>query len=524
MKLMLADDESLEREAIQAIVKQSDLSIEIVAEAENGRKAIELADAFHPDIIMMDIKMPGINGLDAIKELRGRHPYTKFVIVSAYDHFQYAQEAMSLGVKYYLLKPAKKGQIIEIIAKVCEEIELEQKERFEELELKEKISRLVPLVENEMTKSFLLDQINNYNRKEVAELLNLSIHRGFSMLISFSGNDAEIDEKIHEQLRNKIKQLSQSLISPFINNQIVLFIFMDEVEDLGASTSVRTYAFSLARKIINYSLNSLNINCTIGIGGDFKSLDEIHLSYQQALLASTKPNSKIPIVHYQDIELTSMQNKEENYPIELEKQLTEAIRLLDEKRAIIIFKNYFKEITEQNININDGKQLLTELFVYIKRIGIEYGLTKNDLPSLSSFDNVKTYEQLYEIAIVKIKQYFLLLEEKKKVRNVPFIEKAKEYTRENFDKEISLEMVADFIQLSPYYVSKIFKEEYGITYKDYLTKLRVEKAKELINKSELSIKEICYQIGYNDPNYFSRVFKKVTGLSPSEYKAIGKEQ
>jgi len=517
MKLLLADDESLEREAIQAIVKQSDLPIEIVAEAENGRKAIELTDIYHPDIIMMDIKMPGINGLDAIKELKDRHPFTKFIIVSAYDYFQYAQEAMSLGVKYYLIKPAKKAQIIETITKVCEEIEFEQRDRFKELELKERINRLVPLVEKEITKSFLMDQINIYSQNDLAELLNLSVHRGFSMVITFTENEAEIDDLGYEQLKNRIKQQqSQCLISPLIGNQIVIFIFKDD-DDFSISTSIRAYALSYARKIVNYTLNSSNLNCTIGIGGEFTSLDEIHISYQQALLASTGPNSKNPIVHYQDLELDNI-NEDNKYPIDLERQLTDAIRLLDEKRAIYILKNFFQRIIEQKKNLSDGKQLLTELFIYIKRIGIEYGISNADFPSTSSFDSVKNYEQLYEVAIVKIKQYFLLLEEKKRIKNVPLIEKAKEFTYDNFDKDISLEMVASFIQLSPYYVSKLFKEEYGITYKDYLTKLRVEKAKELINKHELSIKEICYQIGYNDPNYFSRVFKKATGLSPSEFK------
>lgn len=523
MKLLLADDESLEREAIQAIVKQSDLTIEIVAEAENGRKAIELADTFHPDIIMMDIKMPGINGLDAIKELKGRHPYTKFIIVSAYDHFQYAQEAMSLGVKYYLLKPAKKGQIIETIAKVCEEIELEQSDRFKELELKERINRLVPLVEKEITKSFLMDQINIYSQNDLAELLNLSVHRGFSMVITFIENEVEIDDLGYEQLKNRIKQQqSQCLISPLIGNQIVIFIFRDD-DDFNFSTSMRAYALSYARKIANYTLNSLNLNCTIGIGDEFSSLDEIHISYQQALLASTRLNAKSTIVHYQDLELDKI-NEDKKYSIELERQLTDAIRLLDEKRVIFILKNFLQRLIEQQVNFVEGKQLLTELYIYIKRIGIEYGLSNTDFTYTSSFESAKTYDQLYEVAIVKIKQYFLLLEEKKRIKNVPLIEKAKEYTRDNFDKDISLEMVAGFIQLSPYYVSKLFKEEYGITYKDYLTKLRIEKAKELINRSELSIKEICYKIGYNDPNYFSRVFKKATGLSPSEYKIIEKEQ
>lgn len=511
-RMLLADDEILEREAIQAMIRQSGLPIDTI-EAENGRKAIELTDLYHPDIVMMDIKMPGIDGIEAIRELRARYPYIKFIIVSAYDYFNYAQEAMSLGVKYYLLKPSKKQQIIEIISEVLKEIQEEQRDRIKELELKEKINRLLPMVENEMTRSFLLEEINNYKREELVDLLNISFNNVFSMIITFHG--IEIELNLYEQLKNKIKQMCQCLVSLQSNNQIVLFV-LDGEQPSKNNTTIRTYGFTLARKITNYINNNLGLQCFIAIGGYYNNLDQVHLSYQQALLATRKVNSKNPIVHYQDIEVINFNSSK--YPLELEKKLTESIRLLDQKRTIDIFKNYFDEIAKQTESIDEVRQLLTELFIIITRVGLELGISYNDLPTLTVFENIKTYDQLYEIAVVKIKQFYLFLEEKRKIKNIPLIEKAKTYTMNNFDKEITLEMISDHVQLSSYYVSKLFKEEYGITFKDYLTKLRVDKAKELMAKTDLSVKEICYQVGYNDPNYFSRVFKKITGQSPSEFK------
>lgn len=257
INLLIAEDEAIEREALQKIVARGLPEAQVSGEAANGREAIRLAGELAPDIILMDVKMPGIGGIEAVKTIRKAHPHIKFVVVSAYDTFEYAQELMREGVKEYLLKPTKKEEIIHTLGRVIREIRQEQSKRHQ------------------------------------------------------AGSSSRID-------------------SPA------------------------------------------------------SSADE--------------------------------------------------------------------------------------------------GTWYND-------------------------------------RAHSLLREAMDYMAHHFQESITLKDTAAHVDLNPYYFSKLFKETRGMTFIAYLTELRVQRAKELLASSHLSQKEICYETGYHDPNYFSRVFKKNTGYSPSEYRA-----
>ncbi|QGS69502.1 response regulator [Oceanobacillus sp. 143] len=134
MRILLAEDEFIERKAMRKFIEENFPAIEIVAEAENGRKAIELAEKTSPDVIFMDIRMPGINGLEAIEKINMGNPAIKFILVSAYDSFDYAKEAMRFGIKDYILKPGKKEEIVKAILRVQKEIEVEKIQQLERIQ------------------------------------------------------------------------------------------------------------------------------------------------------------------------------------------------------------------------------------------------------------------------------------------------------------------------------------------------------------------------------------------------------
>src|SRR5699024_6693095 len=127
LRILIAEDELIERKAMRKFIENNFTDIIVVGEAVNGRKAIELAETIKPDIIFMDIKMPGINGLEAIEEISGKYPAIKFILVSAYDSFDYAKEAMQFGIKDYILKPAKKEEIVKALLRLQQEITSERK-------------------------------------------------------------------------------------------------------------------------------------------------------------------------------------------------------------------------------------------------------------------------------------------------------------------------------------------------------------------------------------------------------------
>ncbi len=183
-RLLIADDEPLEREGIEWIVTRMMPSTFEIIHAENGRVAIQKADEFRPHIILMDIRMPGIQGLEALKEIKAQNPQIKMVLVTAYEHFEYAKEALSLGVKEYLVKPAKRDQIVALLQRMVEEIDQEQRKRDEEFAMRDKFFHLLPLAETEMALVFMSDQVNETEVGHLADILELSIDKGCALVLA----------------------------------------------------------------------------------------------------------------------------------------------------------------------------------------------------------------------------------------------------------------------------------------------------------------------------------------------------
>ena len=166
-KLMLADDEGIVRESLKFIVDKEFPGMCETFEAKTGRRVIELADEVRPDIAFMDIRMPGINGIEAMKEIKKNNSNIVFIVLSAYDKFDYAKEAINLGVLEYINKPFDKMRIVEVLKKAMSAVDAERKTRREELEIKEKFETVMPIIENGLIQNLLFrehfqEDIDNY--------------------------------------------------------------------------------------------------------------------------------------------------------------------------------------------------------------------------------------------------------------------------------------------------------------------------------------------------------------------------
>lgn len=344
--ILIADDERVERQALNMIISKHLPEASVIGEAENGRQTIELAQQLKPDIILLDIKMPGMDGIEVVKHVKPMLPQTKFIMVSAFDTFEYAQQVMQQGVKEYLLKPARTEEIVQAVRRTLTEISQEREAHEKQLRLQEQLEQALTFEQ----------------AKSLFELIKWGDVEG--TLAHFDHFFASFVDTVGE---NKQK-LKQTITDLFI--------------------------------LLNYMLKELYLD------------RELELKWHPA----------------QSIEEIKQQSR------------SELIRL-------------------------------------IERVTSWRALHAHDL-----------------------------------------LHKAKQYMDHHYTKPLSLEEVAAHVGLSPYYFSKLFKERFHTNFMDYLTGLRIEQAKQLLTQSDCSLKEICFQVGYKDPNYFSRVFKKITGVSPSEYR------
>lgn len=430
LNLLIADDEELERRTIITILNVNFPGVFKINEARNGREAIEEADRIKPELIIMDIKMPGINGITAIKEIRSFHKSAYFIILTAYDYFDYAKEAIEYDVKEYMLKPFKRNEFVGKIASAVKLIEEDRKKRHEDIALKEKIYTLLPMMENELCYSLMNDQLSGKDYSTYLTYLGIRFDYGYALILRFQEEASARDRinskiEIYEAIREIIKRQNNAITSCLFSEDIIAFIECDDFKKAGESQA------NLCKRITEGMKERFHMKLQLFLGSPCSGILNLSKSYREALENST-----------------SQQNGCE----------------LDTKA---------------------GKSL-----------------------ELSTVDtDTGTIERMPE----QKKEFW---DDSKNI-----ISRAIEYIDKNFKSDIMLEEVAAVVNISSFYFSKIFKEYTGKNYVDYITDLRIEIAKQKLREGVVSIKEICYEVGYNDPNYFSRVFKKVEGLSPTEYKS-----
>ncbi|MBR5376109.1 MAG: helix-turn-helix domain-containing protein [Lachnospiraceae bacterium] len=419
-KLLLADDEGIVTDSLRFIIEKKfpdRFEIEI---AKTGRQVIEMAEAFRPDIAFMDIQMPGINGIEAMKELRKSNSSIVLIIMSAYDKFDYAREAINLNVLDYLNKPFNKDMIVDVLNRAMAKIDELREKRSNELLIREKMESVIPVIETGFIYSILFQENYGNEADNYRTLLGIDENRGFMMVIEARGeNDKEDTGPVgagiriqpkYERIREMIKGRLSCVVGPLLSNKIICFISMKEdSQDSSESSSFIEKAGKLSEELSEKTGTEFRI----GIG-PARPLRSLYESYSLAL---------------------------------------DALGFLE----------------GQIVHANDLPRG--------RRSGAEPG---------------------------------------RKTESTALV--AKRYIEENYSRDISLDDVAGYAEVSPYYLSRTFKEETGETFMEYLTSLRMKKAMELMKDPDYSIKDICTEVGYSDPNYFSRIFKKSEGLTPTEYR------
>lgn len=480
MNVIIVDDEMIERKAMKKFIQESFSYIQVVGEAANGRVAIELANELKPDLMLMDIKMPGIDGLEAIRQIRTQHPSIKFIMVSAFDSFQYAKEAMKEGVKEYILKPSKKEETLGAILRVCKEIEHEKQSKNE-------ATKQVTESKNIAKQHLLTKIIQNDSKPEIETLFHKLFPRansGFFQVFQPS-NTREIIEVLEKQ-----SQCDFLIKEQHADKVIVLFL-----TDKKASHVIKADALTQARNI-TITLKHLHI----GIGYPYTKVEKLATSYQQAslslaqLMQSTGVRYGFPILE-EDTSERTLHRLENELLTEIE-----AGRIEGALNQFNLFYDYYQKNENQLLQwAFRTKQILENQGVYLADIQIL---------------DTESKEQFFNLVTLFCNRVIL-----KKAGNEN-INKAKTYIHGHYKQSLSLEEVAAHIELTPTYFTKIFKEQTKLTFIDYVTTYRIERAKELLNNTNLSLKEIAYEVGYKNPNYFSRVFKKIAKCSPKKYRHV----
>lgn len=292
-KIFVVDDEQIVIDSITHIVKTSFQGADIVGTARSGREAIEKMELIYPDIVFMDINMPGINGIEAISEIKKRQNKIKFIILTAFDQFSYAKEALQLGVSEYLLKPASRNKIVEVLQKTISQVEIERENQKKELDIKEKLAKAIPIIENGFIYLIMLMDEESTELSNYRHLFNIEESGGYVMTIEFGDiqNNGEIGNKIGGSIRSEkfypyvkecIKGYCKCFVGPVVLNRIVVFVPHDSIQD---EYSERSEAVSLADKILIKLKENIKDDFKIGIGRYCSDYEQLPVSYNESLKA-----------------------------------------------------------------------------------------------------------------------------------------------------------------------------------------------------------------------------------------------
>lgn len=526
-RIMLADDEGIVIDSLKFIIEKEFGDKCQVEFAKTGRSVIELAEQFRPDIAIMDIHMPGINGIDAMKEIKQFSANTIFIVMSAYDKFDYAKEAIKLGVLEYINKPMDRMKLVEVIKRAMAQIDSDREKRSNELLIKEKLETVEPIIENGLIYDILFQEHFEEDIESYKTILGIEENYGYMLAIvsgdsqegnhmtNAIGSSVKISGK-YQEIREGVKEFFNCKIGNVMANKIAVLIPCAQSK---LDYNERSALIERARDLVRFLGKKTDINFRIGIGG-VKPIRQLGDSYRDALNALIATTGSI--AHVDDLVINC--DYEEDYPIDLEKPLFDAVTKGDVNEAVIIANKYADWMCNRagDGDIMSMRLKVLEFSLYAEHImylnggqTYRYSARNNYLPEIMSYE---TTEQLRDWFIGKITAACHDVANKREEKSTDIIKTSKRYIEENFAKDISLDDVSRVVNISPYYFSKIFKEESGLNFIEYLTNIRIDKAKELLLNSDYSMKEICSMCGYTDPNYFSRSFKKNVGVTPTEYK------
>ncbi len=519
-KVFFVEDEIITREGIRDNVDWQSSGFEFCGEATDGEMALPLLRAAQPDVLITDIKMPFMDGLQLSKIVRERMPSVKIIILSGHDEFEYARKAINLGVTDYLLKPVTVQKLQTVMRRLSVQLDLERKEQENLKRLQEQIAENRDMLREQLFFKLVVGSISTAEAVEKGQLLGLDlIARHYLVLIL----KLELRDRTKQYNHDEYQQVQQVLTRLAEKNPDIFVLKRDWGDTVlimkGSTPEYLEEERDLLLEEIKQAVAKTRFHLSIGMGVSKERIADIRHSFVDAFVHLQRPGQEGCARVNQLVEQRELLNLDkkavENYlhcgtRDEFDDFFNAYLRPLgDSALRSDLIKNYvFVDV------ILATAKLIDELGGEVDKLISEV----NSIEAILS--NVQSVEQLHEQVYNVISIGLAYRDSQPNRQHIHLIRHAKEYIDRHFAKpELSLNEVAAQANLSASHFSSVFSQETHQTFKEYLTEVRINKAKELLRMTTLRSADIAYQVGYNDPHYFSSVFKRNTGLSPIEFRS-----
>jgi len=518
LKAFVVDDEIVIREGIRNSFPWEESGFLLAGEAPDGEIALSMLQDIKPDILITDIKMPFMDGLTLSRKIMCTMPWIHIVILSGYDDFSYAKEAISLGVKEYLLKPVSAYELGQVLRRIGQSIDDERRQQADYEAIKRQLASSNRFVQEK----WLLELISNSPVDNVlaqAENLNIKLSAHWYRVMLIAGGEQDDMLLVWAHVQRLSEGSGGMILLCETGGRIAAVVMGNSDEDLEE----RAFAFAQA---VKYEVErSVGITLRVAIGAPAEGIGEVAGSYASAQdvlkgMAKNADQTRIMDTVDRDMQVGAKLMGLNVVP------LFEKLRYASSQEAEEILKNHFDSIgTVARQSVIMANYLYVDILLAAMRVIHENGgdpaeiipeAVQQQSGPLRTFtgqeDMVDSARQILLKAIQFRDSHTIS-------RYDSVIRSAFAYIDQNYaNPDITLSEVAKHVALSNNHFCTVFSQEVGNTFIEYLTTLRMKKARELLKSTDMRSSEVAIAIGYNDPHYFSYLFKKYVGMNPREYR------
>lgn len=535
-KLIIVDDEEEVRKGIIQKIDWASFGFDIPREAENGRDALDLIEENVPDAVITDITMPVMDGLKLSSVISECYPTIKTVILTGFDEFKFAQQAIRYGVIDYILKPVLPKDINNLMTRLRNIIDEEVSQKEDINRLRSHYIKSLPIIREKFLTQLVTGSLSRAETDRRIQMYDVKL-KGSTFMVAAAAIDAESMERSgyggddSELCKFAILNISKEIIEKypsgeaFFHDDNLVFILGSEDKD---KNYLLTKTISLLDEIRFNIKKYLKIDISIGLGSMSDSVNKLKESYKNALSALEYKRliGVNKVIYIEDLEPQSTDDI--IFDEEKENQLISSIKFGSEKDVLEAIRDIFDDIIRPTLTLKDYQLYFLEIVATLSRLGRKFQVDIGQMLEVSNINaEIQKYTTLEEIKewIEKICiELNKTISSRMQTKTQMLLEKAKDYINKNYsDDTLSLQKLADHLYISACYLSMIFKKEADETFLKYLVRVRLDAAKDLLRNTDLRTAEIAERVGYPDINYFSFFFKKNVGMSPREYRNSFKE-
>jgi two-component system, response regulator YesN len=530
-KAIIVDDEALVRIGLKNTIQWEGHGFELIGDYANGRDALEAIEQYKPDLVISDISMPFMDGLELAGVIASNFPYTKMIILTGYDDFEYAQQAIRLKVSDFILKPITANEIRKLLDKVRREMD-EEKQRREDLNrLNSQLKQSLPLLKERFLERLVAIGLRKTEIEERLAYFQLPPLSPPALLLV-----ADIDDFGDRQLHSyehdaEVLRFAAFHIFEEIAEGRNVLLFRTREEQMAAivygqpdQSLLYQEAFAFAEEVRHAIEKFLKFTVSIGVGRVCESAELLRSSYKSALSAL---DYRFLLGKNRVLSISDMEgNSSGTLPLHFDwdRKLVAAVKTGSVKEVEQLIERGVSDLKKSRIPIEacflQIQKIVLSLMNTIQELGphdrqksIDRRLMLTDVYRFKTLDDLEIW--LLETA----RSVMTAIADSRSHYTNDQILRAVEYIETNYAHDkLSLHELCRHVLMSTSYFSLVFKQHTGETFIEYLTRVRIAKAKELLRNTDLKFYEIAGQVGYSDPNYFSILFKKHTGSTPKDYR------